>query len=67
MQLFNLIKLAQEKEPTEAEKAAIKKQNGASKPIKTVVEEEEFILEVSNSEKNDRTIDDDDQIVSIEE
>ena len=53
MQLFNLIKLAQEKEPTDADKAAIKKQNGTSKPIRTVVEEEEFIVEVSNSENND--------------
>ena len=65
MQLFNLIKLAQEKEPTEAEKAAIKKRDGASKPIRTVVEEEEFIVEVSNSENNDQGNDDDDQIMSI--
>ena len=66
MQLFNLIKLAQEKEPTDADKAAIKKQNGTSKHIRTVVEEEEFILEVSNSENNDQGIEDNDQIMSMD-
>ena len=38
---------------TLSDKADIKKRDGLSKPIRTVVEEEEFIVEVSNSEIND--------------
>ena len=66
MQLFNLLKSAQQNGPNEADKTANKKRDRTSKPIRTVVEEEEFIVEVdSNSDNhnnNNYVVEYDDQI-----
>ena len=54
MQLFNLLKSAQQNGPNEADKSENKKRQRTTQPIRTVVEEEEFIVEVdSDTENND--------------